>query len=113
MSITIKIRENDKYSSVDYWNSRYSTEEEYDWLGKSPYFYFFMTDIPERYFLFRGLQHFQRSHKETCKQTRQNPHGWLWKFKTKVRPCVCDQNYINYFGNIQIWILLLFQSTNV
>ena len=39
MSITIKIRENDKYSSVDYWNSRYSTEEEYDWLGKSSNFF--------------------------------------------------------------------------
>lgn len=33
MSISIEIRENDQYSSVDYWNDRYSNESEYDWLG--------------------------------------------------------------------------------
>ncbi len=34
-SIMIKIddRDNGKYASVEYWNDRYKTEREYDWLG--------------------------------------------------------------------------------
>ena len=33
MSISIEIKENEQYASVDYWNERYTNEEEYDWLG--------------------------------------------------------------------------------
>lgn len=33
MSISIEIKENEQYASVDYWNERYSNEMEYDWLG--------------------------------------------------------------------------------
>ena len=33
MSISIEIRENEQYASVDYWNNRYTSESEYDWLG--------------------------------------------------------------------------------
>jgi len=33
MSISIEIKENEQYASVDYWNERYSNETEYDWLG--------------------------------------------------------------------------------
>ena len=33
MSISIEIRENEHYASVDYWNNRYTSESEYDWLG--------------------------------------------------------------------------------
>ena len=33
MSISIEIRENEQYASVDYWNNRYTNESEYDWLG--------------------------------------------------------------------------------
>ena len=28
-----KKRENEKYSSVEYWNDRFSKEKEYDWIG--------------------------------------------------------------------------------
>ena len=33
MSVSIEIKDNTRYASVDYWNERYSNEEEYDWLG--------------------------------------------------------------------------------
>jgi len=33
MSISIEIKDNEQYASVDYWNERYANEEEYDWLG--------------------------------------------------------------------------------